>query len=67
MKTTAKEGPVILLGMANRVGELEKVAAKQAKGGIALQYAYGTAGSKRCAFGVLKTDNDTKALRLINK
>jgi hypothetical protein len=67
IKTAAKEEPIILLEIANRVGELEKVAAKQAKGGIDLQYTCGTAGSKRSTFGVLKTDIDTKALRLINK
>jgi hypothetical protein len=67
MKTTATEEPVIVVEMTNRVGELEKVAAKLAKGDIDLQYTYGTAGSKRSTFCVLKTDNDTKAIKIINK
>jgi len=67
MKATATEEPVIVVEMTNRVGELEKVAAKLAKGGIDLQYTYGTAGSKRSTFCVLKTDNDTKAIKVINK
>jgi hypothetical protein len=67
MKTTAKEEPVILSEIANRVGEPEKVAVKQAKGGIELQYTYVTAGSKRSTFSVLKTDIDTTAIKIINK
>jgi hypothetical protein len=67
MKTAAKEEPVILLEIANRPGEPEKIPAKQAKGGIDLQYTCGTAGLKRSIFSVLKTDIDTKALRLTKK
>ena len=35
MKTAAKEKPFILLEIANRVGKLEEVAAKQAIGFVA--------------------------------
>jgi len=67
MKTTAKEEPVIIVEMTNRVGELEKVAVRLAEGGMDLQYTYGTAGSKRSTFCVLKTDNDAKAIKIINQ
>ena len=67
IKTAAKDEPVILLEIANRLGEPEKIPAKQAKGGIDLQYTCGTAGLKRSIFSVLKTDIDTKALRLTKK
>ena len=67
IKTTAKEEPVIVVEMPNKTGEIEKLSAELADAGIDIQYAYGTAGSKRSAFCVLKTDKDAKAIRLINK
>jgi hypothetical protein len=67
IKTAAKDEPVILLEIANRLGEPEKIPAKQAKGGIDLQNTCGTAGLNRSTFSVFKTDIDTKALRLTKK
>jgi hypothetical protein len=54
------EEDVILVEMPNRVGEMQKVAAKIAAAGINISYAYATVGSGRFAFCVLKTNNDKK-------
>lgn len=67
IKTTAKEEPVIVVEMPNQVGEIEKVSAMLSEAGIDIQYMYGTAGSKRSTFCVVKTDKDAKAIRVINK
>lgn len=67
IKTTAKEEPVIIVEMPNQVGEIEKVSAMLSEAGIDIQYMYGTAGSKRSTFCVVKTDKDAKAIRVINK
>lgn len=67
IKTTAKEEPVIIVEMPNKVGEIEKVSAMMSEAGIDIQYMYGTAGSKRSTFCVVKTDKDVKAIKAINK
>ena len=67
IKTTAKEEPVIVVEMPNQVGEIEKVSAMLSEAGIDIQYMYGTAGSKRSTFCVVKTDKDAKAIKVINK
>ncbi len=67
IKTTAKEEPVIIVEMPNKVGEIEKVSAMMSEAGIDIQYMYGTAGSKRSTFCVVKTDKDAKAIKVINK
>jgi hypothetical protein len=67
IKTTAKEEPVIVVEMSNKVGEIEKVSTVLSEAGIDIQYAYGTAGSKRSSFCVVKTDKDAKAIKVINK
>ncbi|MBW1739685.1 MAG: hypothetical protein JRJ42_00975 [Deltaproteobacteria bacterium] len=67
IKTTAKEEPVIVVEMTNKVGEMEKIAAKLAEAGIDIKYTYGTAGSTRSTFCVFKTDKDAKAIKVINK
>jgi hypothetical protein len=67
IKTTAKEEPVILVEMPNKVGEIEKVSAMMSEAGIDIKYMYGTAGSKRSTFCVVKTDKDAKAIKVINK
>ncbi|NVM22688.1 MAG: hypothetical protein HWN68_13025 [Desulfobacterales bacterium] len=67
IKTTAKEDPVIVVEMPDKVGELKKVTAKLAEAGIDIHYTYGTAGSKLSTLCVFKTNNDTKAVKVINK
>ena len=66
-KTTAKEEPVVVVEMPNKVGELKKVTDKLAETGIDIKYVYGTVGSKRSTLCVFKTGNDTKAVMVINK
>ena len=67
IKTTAKEEPVIVVEIPNKTGEIEKLSAELADAGIDIQYTYRTSGSKRSAFCVVKTDNDAKAVRVINR
>jgi len=67
MDMQAKYEPVVVIEMPNKVGELEKVSAILAEAGIDIHYIYGTAGAKRSTFCVLKTDKDTKAVKVINK
>ena len=63
----AEYEPVIAVEMPNKAGEIKKVAAKLADAGIDIEYTYGTAGSKRSTFCVIKTNKDAKAIKVINK
>lgn len=56
---------VILVEMPNKPGEMWKVAQKIADAGINILYAYGSAGSGRTSFCVFKTENDRKAIKVI--
>ncbi|HIC91015.1 MAG TPA: hypothetical protein EYP21_02925 [Syntrophaceae bacterium] len=56
---------VILVEMPNKPGEMQKVAQKIADAGINILYAYGSAGSGRTSFCIFKTENDKKAIRVI--
>ncbi len=56
---------VILVEMANKLGEMQKVAEKIADAGIDILYNYGSAGSGRTSFCIFKTDNDKKAIKVI--
>ena len=56
---------VILMEMANKPGEMQEVAEKIADAGIDILYNYGSAGSGRTNFCVLKTDDDKKAIKVI--
>lgn len=56
---------VILVEMANKPGEIQKVAEKIADAGIDILYNYGSAGSGRTSFCVFRTDNDKKAMKAI--
>ena len=59
------EEDVILLEMPNKPGTMQKVAEKLADEGVDILYTFGSAGSGRATFCVLKTDNDKKALKLL--
>jgi len=61
----AEDEGVILLEMPNKPGRMQKVADKIAEAGIDILYTYGSAGSGRTSFCVLKTDDDKKALKII--
>ncbi len=56
---------VILVEMSDKPGQMQIVAEKVAEGGIDILYTYGSAGSGRTSVLVLKTDNDKKAIKLI--
>jgi len=56
---------VISVEMANKPGEMQKVAEKIADAGIDILYNYGSAGSGRTSFCVFKTDDDKKAIKMI--
>ena len=64
-KFTVADEDVILVEMLNKPGEMQKVAEKIADAGIDILYTYGSAGSGRTSFCVFKTDNDKKAIKLI--
>lgn len=64
-KFTVADEDVILVEMPNKPGEMQKVAEKIADAGIDILYTYGSAGSGRTSFCVFKTDNDKKAIKLI--
>jgi hypothetical protein len=56
---------VILVELPNKPGQMQTVAEKLAEEGIDILYIYGSAGHGRTSFCVLKTDNDKKAIALI--
>lgn len=64
--TEIKEENVITVEIQNKVGELRKVTQILADANISIKEIYGTAGSGKTSVAVLKTANDTKALKLIN-
>ncbi len=66
MKIKPEEENVIAVEMPNRVGTLKKVAGKIADAGINIQYMYGTVGTGKTSVCIFKTDNDTKALKVID-
>jgi hypothetical protein len=53
--------------MANKPGELQKIAKKIADAGIDIEYMYATAGAGKTAACVFKTGDDKKAIQVINK
>ena len=63
----AEVDDVIMVEMSNRVGGLKKVADKIAASDIDINFMYVTVGSSRSAMGVFKTDDNRKAIRVINK
>ena len=61
----ATDDDVVLVEMPNKPGRMQKVAEKLADDGVDIIYTYGSAGSGRSSVCVLKTDNDKKAMKLI--
>lgn len=62
-----EEKDVVEVEMANKPGELQKVAKKMADAGIDIEYMYATAGKGKTPIGVFKTADDPKAIKVINK
>ncbi|HTZ17950.1 MAG TPA: hypothetical protein VMB78_05870 [Dissulfurispiraceae bacterium] len=58
---------VITIEIPNKTGAIEKVAGKIAEAGIDIVYIYGTAGKCRTPLCVIKTVDDRKALKALNK
>ena len=56
---------IILVEMPNKPGEMQKVAQKIADAGINILYGYGSGGSGKTSFIVVKTENDKKAIKVI--
>ena len=62
-----EERDVVEVEMANKPGELQKVAGKIADADIDIEYMYGTAKAGKMALCVLKTSDDQKMIKIINK
>ncbi|MBI5408688.1 MAG: ACT domain-containing protein [Nitrospirae bacterium] len=62
-----KEEDVFAVEMPDKVGEMQKTARKIADAGINVNYIYGTISSGKTSVCVFSTDDDKKALRVINK
>lgn len=67
MKATVSEEEAIAVEMPNKVGALAHVSQKMSDAGINIYYTYGTTGAGRTSVCIFKTDDDRKAIRLINK
>lgn len=61
------EKDVVEVEMANRPGELQKVAKRITDAGIDIEYMYGTARGGKTAACIFKTSDDQKAIKVINK
>jgi hypothetical protein len=62
-----EESDVVEVELANKPGELQKVAKKIADAGIDIEYMYATAGTGRTTTCIFKTADDKKAIRVVNK
>jgi hypothetical protein len=62
-----EEKDVVEVEMANKPGELQKVAKKIADAGINIEYMYGTAGKGKTPTCIFKTSDDQKAIKIINR
>lgn len=67
MKATISEEEAIAVELPNKVGALAQVSQKISDSSINIYYTYGTAGGGRSSICMFKTDDDKKAIRLINK
>jgi hypothetical protein len=57
---------VLIVGVPNKVGQLQKLAKKISDAGVDIYYAYGSPGAGKTTCLVFKTANDGKALKAIN-
>jgi hypothetical protein len=62
-----EEEDVVSVEMANKVGELQKVAKRIADAEINIGYMYGTAATGKSSTCIFKTSDDKKATKIINK
>jgi hypothetical protein len=61
-----EEEDVIVVEMANKPGELGKVADKVTGAGVNIWYLYCNAATKTKSVCILKTEDDKKAIKVIN-
>jgi hypothetical protein len=64
---TVEERDVVEVEVADRPGELQKVAKKIADAGIDIEYMYATASSGKKETCIFMTSDNAKAVRVINK
>lgn len=62
-----EEKDVIEVEVADKPGELQKIAKKIADAGIDIQYVYATAGSAKKETCIFMTADNAKAIKVINK
>ena len=62
-----EEKDMVEVEMANKPGELQKVAKKIADAGIDIDYMYATAGKGKTPTCIFKTSDDQKVIKIINK
>lgn len=67
LKAKVEEEDVVTVELPNKIGEIQKIAKKIAEADIDIIYMYGTASTGKSSICVLKTANDNKAMRAINK
>jgi hypothetical protein len=60
------EDDVVLIEMADKTGELKKIADRVAAAGIEIDYVYATAGAKTKTLCVMMTADNKKAIKVIN-
>jgi hypothetical protein len=60
-----EEEDVVAVEMANKVGELDKVACALADAGINISYMYGTTSTGRSSTCIFATSDNKKALKVI--
>jgi hypothetical protein len=65
LKVKTREEGVVGIEMQNRIGQLKNIASKVADAGIDIQYVYGTTGVGKSSLCILKTVNDTRALKAL--
>ena len=62
-----EEKDVVEVKLSNKPGELQKVAKRIADAGIDIEYIYATAGPGKTETCVLKTSDDSKTIKVVNK
>jgi hypothetical protein len=63
----AEERDVVIVEFENKVGTLAPVAKLLGSNGIGINYCYGTSGDGFKIVGIFSTDNNKKAVRIINE
>jgi len=62
-----QEQSILLVQMPNKPGALERITGLISRAGINIYYFYATTSSGRTATSVIKTANDSKALKVLQK